>query len=431
MRGYNVFESSGRAETPFELRDCGRPPGNPIQRKHEVRPLPPSEILSAKQAFSVRRVDRTAMSTLVTGPIRPRTGDVVLARIDRILHQSRLELTNGRKALLHVGDTIIVAYGDRYATDQFEAEVPLNLGPTNLVATGGVASRMLSRTQGLKGATEITPLGLIGDAQGNPLNLKDFSLPLQMLPDERPKVIAVLGTSMNSGKTTTNRYLTAGLSRAGYHPGVAKITGTGSGGDYWAMHDAGAHAVVDFTDAGYSATYKITLTEIETIMRDLIAHLSAAGAGVILLEIADGIFQEQNSELIESPVFRELVDGIFFAAGEALGAALGVAKLQMLGLPVIGVSGKLTTSELLIREATPVCGAPIYRKEQLADPAVAPSILSLAPRPSAGDEPHHLAEVMGGIAKGDHSPAMMIEGPQFMRRSSDLPSAGALAGAGA
>lgn len=348
-----------------------------LTRATNVRQLDISEIRSAKRAFSTRRVDERAMRTLVSGGLRPRTGDLVLARVDRILYQTRIELPCGRKAGLHEGDTIIVAYGDRYATDQFESEVPLDLGPTNLVATGGVASRMLSRNTGVRGATEITPLGLIGDEEGRPLNLYQFRLPHNPVPTKRPPTIAVLGTSMNSGKTTTVRSLVLGLSRAGFKVGTAKVTGTGSGGDYWAMHDAGAAVVADFTDAGYSATYKVPLGELEAIMCDLVGHLCNEEVDVILLEVADGIFQEQNVDFIQTDTFQTLVDGVFFAGGEALGAALGVCKLQMLGLDVIGLSGKLTASELLIREAAGVCEVPIYRKGDLDDPARAPQVLGL------------------------------------------------------
>ncbi len=348
-----------------------------ISRKLSVTSIEQAELLAAKQAFSTRRVDLSQIHTLVSGPLRPRTGDLVLCEVVRVLYQRRIELPNGRKAAINPGDRIIVAYGDRYATDQFEAEVPLDLGKTNLVATGGVAAKMLSRTSGLRGATEILPLGLLGDANGSPLNLKHFALPKRDLCENLPPVFAVLGTSMNSGKTTTNQAIAVGLSRAGYRVGTAKVTGTGSGGDYWSMVDSGATCVVDFTDAGYSATYKLSLPCLEEIMRDLVHHLANERMDVILIEVADGILQEQNVDFILSPVFQDLVDGIFFAAGEAMGAALGVNRLMALGLPLVGVSGKLTASELLIREAQHAFEVPVYRKEQLADPVLIGEILQL------------------------------------------------------
>ncbi|MDR2213234.1 MAG: hypothetical protein LBE21_06385, partial [Pseudomonadales bacterium] len=95
--------------------------------------------------------------------------------------------------------------------------------------------------------------------------------------------------------------------------------------------------------------------------------------------IADGTLQEQNIDFIRSDTFQRIVDGVFFAAGEALGAAFGVSQLREIGLPVLGISGKLTTSELLIREATAACKVPIYRKEELSDPAQILNIIAVAP----------------------------------------------------
>lgn len=350
-------------------------------RKRTCVPLTRCDLQNAKCAFTTRRVPQDAMQTLINGPIRPRTGDLVLARVDRIRYQRRIELVNGRKANLAEGDLIIVAYGDRYATDQFEAEVPNDLGPTNLVAVGGVAGKMLSKNSGIKSATHIMPLGLIGDADGKPLNLHDFRVELErpFEDSERPRTICVLGTSMNSGKTTTNLSMVQGLVRAGYRVGVAKITGTGSGGDFWQMVDAGATATVDFTDAGFSATYKLAIADLEAIAIELVTHLSQQRLDVILIEVADGLYQEQNLKLLDTETFQSIVDGIFFAAGDAMGAGLGIGRAEMFGYQVIGLSGKLTASELLIREAEALAPVPVYRKEQLSDPHGIGAILSLPP----------------------------------------------------
>jgi len=48
-------------------------------------------------------------------------------------------LPNGRRQTLFEGDEIIVAYANRHAPDQFEAEVPDSLSDCHLVASGGVA----------------------------------------------------------------------------------------------------------------------------------------------------------------------------------------------------------------------------------------------------------------------------------------------------
>lgn len=351
----------------------------PVMRRGKSGPVVEALALERRElckiAFTTRRIQANAMHTIVSGPIRPRTGDLVLARVDKLGYQTRLELPSGRKAGLNVGDEIIVAYGDRYATDQFEAEVPDNLGPTNLVATGGVASQMISRSRGIRPATQITPIGLVGDADGSPLNLSQFAIEAKTPPLERPRVIAVLGTSMNSGKTTTNRYLVQGLNKAGYKPGVAKITGTGSGGDYWSMIDANAYCVVDFTDVGYASTYKVPTDLLERAGMDLITHLAEQNCGIILIEIADGLLHQQNIELLQSEFFRTYVDGVMFAAGDSMGAVMGATQLESLGFNVLGLSGAFTASELLIKETQRASSVPVYTKEELSDPQMATRIV--------------------------------------------------------
>lgn len=203
--------------------------------------------VNGRRAFTTRRALLTDAHSLVLDGARPTAGDLVIARVTRLgLHQ-RIELPTGRRSNLYEGDHILVAYGARYAPDQFEAVVPDDLGPCELVAGGGVAARVLSRHREVREATRITPVGLLVDRGGQILNLRRWAI------QERgrvgnPLVIAVVGTSMNAGKTTAASKLIRGLVRSGLRVGAAKVTGTGSGGDVWSMLDAGACEVVDFTD---------------------------------------------------------------------------------------------------------------------------------------------------------------------------------------
>ncbi len=87
-----------------------------------------------KVAYSVRRVDLARPLTVVRD-VAPRHGDLVLAR-GAIGQHAKLELTTSRRAALYPGDEIVVAIGTRYASDQFEAELPPDLGPCHLVGAG-------------------------------------------------------------------------------------------------------------------------------------------------------------------------------------------------------------------------------------------------------------------------------------------------------
>ena len=315
-------------------------------------PLDPNRLQRAKRSYASRRIDVQQAALLVTDQVKPRGGDLVLARVDKLGQHQRIELPSGRRATLYPGDEILVCFGARYASDQFEALVPDDLGACQLVAGGGIAAISVARHSRMKRPTAITPIGLVADHQGRPLNLADFALPRRELPGGTPPfTVAVIGTAMNAGKTTTAAGLVRGMSTCGMRVGVAKVTGTGSGGDRWAMVDAGSHRVLDFTDAGHATTHRLSPVEIETIFTTLTAELSGSGVDAIVLEIADGLLLEETAALVRSHLFRTRVDGVMLAAADSMGACAGVHWLQGQGIEIFGVSGLVTASPLATREA--------------------------------------------------------------------------------
>ena len=336
--------------------------------------LSAQKLQSVKRAFTTRRVPMNAMATLLKGNYKPQAGDLVLARVTSIQQHKTLHLTKERKSSLFLGDEIIVCYGDRYAPDQFEAEIPKDLSPCHLAAAGGIASVVLSKNDRLKPPTCITPLGLVGDTQGHPLNIYDFALPLSVATIRTtPTIIAVVGSAMNSGKTTVAAHLIKGLVNAGKTVNAGKITGTGAGGDVWLMEDAGATRVLDFTDAGYPSTYRLQPQQIETIFDRLITHLSSDRPDYIVLEVADGLYQTETSQLLQSKYFQDAIDGLIFAARGAVDALGGLTWLRQQNLYPLAISGLLTSSPLAIQEAKVATGVPILTLSQLSqESAIAP-----------------------------------------------------------
>ena len=337
--------------------------------------LSAQRLQSVKRAFTTRRVPMNAMATLLVGHYKPRAGDIVLARVTSIQQHKTLHLTKERKSSLFLGDEILVCYGDRYAPDQFEAEIPTDLGPCHLAASGGIASRVLSKNDRLKPPTTIEPIGLIGDRHGYPINIQDFSLPHKSATTRlHPTVIAVVGSAMNSGKTTVAAHVIKGLVNAGKSVNAGKITGTGAGGDVWLMEDAGADRVLDFTDAGYPTTYRLKPEKIKSIFDCLMTHLASDHPDYIVLEIADGLYQPETSHLLSSEYFRNAIDGLLFAARGAVDAFGGVTWLHQQGLCPLAISGLLTSSPLATREAKVATGLPVLTLSQLSqESAIAPS----------------------------------------------------------
>lgn len=338
-------------------------------------PVGAKRLARAKAAYTTRRVALEPGTVLAAGPdVVPRAGDLVLATVTAIGEHKRLELRSGRRAHLFPGDEVIVCYANRYAPDQYEAEVPEDLGPCQLAAAGGVAARTLSRHASVGEATQLEPIGLLCHPSGDRVSLADWSLaPVSDRPAGVP-TIAVVGTSMNAGKTTTAAGLARGLGAAGLRVGAAKVTGTGAGGDLWLLHDSGADPVLDFTAAGLASTYREPIEAIEDAMLLLRDHLVAGGAEAIVLEIADGIYQEETAALICGERFRAIVDRVLFAAGDALGATAGVAWLRHHGIPIAAVSGLLSASPLAAREASAALDVPVHDLDALGAPGIAAAL---------------------------------------------------------
>lgn len=191
--------------------------------------------------------------------------------------------------------------------------------------------------------------------------------------------LAVVGTTMNAGKTTTAASLIKGLRKAGIRTGAAKISGTGSEGDIWFMKDSGAEPVLDFVDAGFPSTYNIDFSDVERIVTTLVSNLYAAGVEAIVLEVADGLYQRETAKLMSSNVFRKNVDGIIFAASDAMGAKAGIEWLHQFDVPILAISGVLTRSPLAIREAREAVDMEVLTKEALSSAAVADRIKNWFP----------------------------------------------------
>ena len=376
----DLLTESGRFATIPDFMDL-RPRTTGLDLPHVKGRKDRDRLSRASWAFTTRRIPTgTACSIIQPDNGKPKAGDLVIARVDSLGHHKGLQLVNGRRRIMFLGDEIVVAYGNRYASSQFESYVPETMGPCHLVAGGGIASRAVSWHANIsRGPTHITPIGLVGDKYGNPINLKDYGLaPVKQPADYQPTTIALIGTSMDAGKTTTAAYLARGLINAGLRVGYVKVTGTGAGGDTWLLKDAGAEPVLDFTDAGLPTTFMEEPKEIERVMHELIAHCAESGVDAVLVEIADGVFQRETATLLQSSFFANITGGIVLAAQDSMGAAAGMNWLNNFSTPVLALSGKLSAAPLQVSEAQAATGLRVFDLDDLSDGAKALNLLGAA-----------------------------------------------------
>lgn len=344
-------------------------------------PAAVTRIRRASWSFAARRVPIDAAWSLLPPQGAPQAGDLILARVDALGQHDGLQLPSGRRKQMFPGDEIVVAYGNRYASNQFEALIPETLGPCHLVAGGGIASRAVSwHVRMTKGPTQITPIGLLGNADGQRINLRDHALSLApLVTGHTPTAIAVVGTGMDSGKTQSCAYLVRGLIAAGLHVGYAKVTGTGAGGDTWLLRDAGAFPVLDFTDVGMATTYLASPKQVQTSLTTLMAHIAREGVDAMVLEIADGVLQRETAALLRSRVFARLVSGIVMASQDSMGASAGVQWIRKYTrTPVLALSGVISAAPLQAAEAIGALGLPVLDRPGLATATNAMHILAQA-----------------------------------------------------
>ena len=331
-----------------------------------------AQLHSAHRSFATRIAD-LSLAACVDPSATPAAGDLCLVRVSRLGQHRHIELVSGRRAALAVGDELIVAFGNRYASDQFEAMIPATLGECHLVAAGGIASMVLSRHSSMKAPTEIRALGILRDANGAALNLARWGWPGVATPanaQPQPHMILVVGTSMNAGKTTLCANVIRTLRECGLRASALKLTGTGSGGDLWKYQDAGALEAMDFGNVGLASTAGMDIRVLDAAIGRLCAAVSPQ-ADVIVAELADGILQRETSQLLQSSNLRGRVGSILFAASDPLGAAAGIELLASWGLEVSAVGGLMAASPLAVREFTSFYKAPVIYADEASAQDVA------------------------------------------------------------
>lgn len=341
-----------------------------------------TQIRAAHRSFATRIADIHLAHTL-DAERAPRVGDLCLAKVTRLGHHRHLELVTGRRAALSVDDRIIIAFGHRYATDQFEAIVPETQGACHLAAAGGIAATVVSRHAETRAPTEITSLGILCDSNNLPLNLERWGWPGVSVPPSaqpKPHMVLVAGTSMNAGKTTACCQIIRTLASCGLQVAALKLTGTGSGGDLWRFLDSGANEAMDFGNVGLASTAGMDIRGLDAAIGRLCAAVSPS-TDVIVAELADGLLQRETSALLQASALRNRIGSLVFAASDPLGAIAGIQLLSSWHLEVSAVSGLMCASPLAVREFKAFTNTPVVFAEHEDPQLVAARLLSVRPLP--------------------------------------------------
>ena len=281
----------------------------------------------------------------------PEPGDVVLVQVEKIGYHNKLTTRVQNRLRLYVGDLVMGAFGHRYATDAYEGEVRTT-DDLCLLTGAGMVGTLRSKHAQKASPTRLRFRGFLADEAGRKVNLK--RLLFQPTRSDGAalagRVILMVGTGMNSGKTTSGAKLVRGLLGRGLRVAVCKLTGSVSRLDRYEMESTQAHDVRDFSDYGFPSTYLAPREELLGLFRAMLADAARAEPDVVVMEVADGVLQRETAMLLHDADVQRAVGAVVLSAACALSALGGVREVERHGLRVATVSGTITSSPLFMRE---------------------------------------------------------------------------------
>jgi hypothetical protein len=265
---------------------------------------------------------------------------------------NQLEDPHGRMVTLHDGDLVVGVLGHRNAMHCYAGHVPEQIAPGDklqVLNLGGVIGKCTSANPEVGEPFDIEILGNVltfpefQNRKGVAAHVGMNTIPLEkrLSPKVNVPIVFVVGTSMNSGKTSASCAIIRELRRRGLKVGGCKLTGVSSLRDSLEMRDHGAHWACSYVDAGVVATSPATAVPTACA---IINHLASQGAEVIIAEFGDGILGTYGvSEILSDGILGRHFAAVVLCACDPVGAWGGVQILkEKFNLPVDVVSGPTT-----------------------------------------------------------------------------------------
>ena len=237
-----------------------------------------------------------------------------------------------------------------------------------MLARSGIVGLVKHKNSMIKDPTRVEVTGYVCDPDGTVLNTRNFNLITPKTDTKAPnraRMILVIGTAMNCGKSVTAAACCWALSTMGHTVRGAKVTGTASLKDILLMEDSGASPVADFSFMGYPSTYLLELPELLRIFNTLDLKYANSPKNYWVVELADGVLQRETAMLLRSPDVLSRVYRVIFNAADAFSAIGGLDVLKKeFGLVPDAISGICAGSPLAVRELRDYTDLPIFNSVQ-------------------------------------------------------------------
>ena len=324
-----------------------------------------------KQTIATRGVEKYTLNSDNISTRTPKAGDVGLFQVVEVDRHSSMQCIDKRSHSIFNGDYILAVFGDRYATAQYEGYVPNEPKDIyHIIGACGVIGIVHSKNAAWDDyePTTVKLIGYCCEDNGEVINTLFRNHQRSAFTGKVPgdaKVILSIGSTMDSGKTTTAAHIARGLKTTGKQVVFIKLTGTVYTKDIDYVADCGADVAMDFSNLGFPSTFLIDKPTILDIYQTLLDELGKTNPAYIVMEIADGLFQRETSFLLEDKSFMDTIHNVVFSCGDSLSVMAGLQVLNEWNIQPCMVSGRFTMSPLLITEVQDRMNVPVHTIDKI------------------------------------------------------------------
>ena len=307
-------------------------------------------MINTKKIGSVLKNINNIDDLSIHDEIDSKTGQLIAVKVISVNpNYNKLELVSGRITELTEGDIIIGALGNRIASSGMTGSVPDELNKhdkIHILNLGGVIGSCKDFNILLGPATECEVLGSIVNSQTKQLNLQDFSKIKTNNKISQIPAIAVIGTGIDSGKTTVTSFIIKTLSKYFDKINACKLAGTASQKDLYSYEDNGALRTSDFVDFGLPSTCMTEKSVIQECSSSIINTISE-DADILLMELGDGYHGDYGTkEIIQNKDITQAIEVIVICAYDISGAVNIIENLKSNDLDnkLLIISGPVTNN---------------------------------------------------------------------------------------
>ncbi|MDY6771220.1 MAG: hypothetical protein SV186_04670 [Candidatus Nanohaloarchaea archaeon] len=261
---------------------------------------------------------------------KPQSGDVVAVRItEKRGNYGEVDLPGGELEELEEGDIVLGAFGNRAGVKGYIGRVPDRIEKSDdvfFIGSGGIFGEYVSATKELGLPYRAEFLGYVAE-DDKILNTKEYGIDHRDELGEEPRLLPVVATRMDAGKTTVASELIQKLDGRGYKVGSVKLTGSARERDRVSMYDAGSLVSLDFVDAGLPSTVEDPDEVIDAAKGLIHEAWNAEDVDMIVAEFGAGVISNYHvMDVLKDLDVRKTVFAIASTALDVSGA-YGLKKI--------------------------------------------------------------------------------------------------------